>query len=357
MPLTHWFPGKKSMLFNWILGLISSDLAIDLGTSTTLVYVNGKGIVICEPSVVAVREDETGTKRIVAIGNDAKRMIGRTNPHVEAIRPIRAGVISDFEITEVLLRRFILKAHQRTGLVRPRIIICVPHRATDVERRAIRESAFSAGAREVYLIEEPLAASIGAGLPISEPSGNLVLDIGGGNTEVAVISLSGIVYTHYVDAAGDTLNESILHYIKRKYNLLVGENTAETIKIHLGSAWHTSEPRVMEVKGRDLIAGLPRRIMLRSEEVWEAMKETVEQIVEAVKVTLERTPPELTVDIMERGLTLTGGGALLTDLDVLLQYETGLPVHVAKDPVACVALGSGKALQELSLLKRVALEN
>jgi len=345
------------MLLNWILGLVSSDLAIDLGTSTTLVYVAGKGIVICEPSVVAVREDETGAKRVVAIGNEAKRMIGRTNPQVQAIRPIRAGVISDFDVTEVMLRRFIQKAHQRSALVRPRIIICVPYRATDVERRAIRESAFSAGAREVYLIEEPLAASIGAGLPISEPNGNLILDIGGGNTEVAVISLSGIVYTHYVAAAGDTLNESILNYVKRKYNLLLGENTAEAVKIHLGTAWHKGESRVMEVKGRDLIAGLPRRIPLRSEEVWEAMKETVEQIVEAVKATLERTPPELTVDIMERGVTLTGGGALLTGLDKLLHSETGLPVHVAQDPVACVALGSGKALQELSLLKRVALEN
>jgi rod shape-determining protein MreB len=284
-------------------------------------------------------------------------MIGRTNPLVEAIRPIRAGVISDFDVTEVLLRRFILQAHQRRGLVRPRIIICVPYRATDVERRAIRESAFSAGAREVYLIEEPLAAAIGAGLPISEPNGNLVLDIGGGNTEVAVISLSGIVYTHHVSAAGDTLNESILHYIKRKYNLLVGENTAEAIKIRIGSAWQTTEPNTMEVKGRDLIVGLPRRILLRSEEVREAIQETVQQIVDAVKITLEKTPPELTVDIMERGITLTGGGALLTGLDMLLHHETGLPVQIAKDPVACVVLGSGKALQELPLLKRVALEN
>jgi len=344
------------MLFNWILGLISSDLAIDLGTSTTLVYVNGKGIVICEPSVVAVEEADTGEKRILAVGNEAKRMIGRTHPHVNAIRPIRSGVISDFEVTEVLLRRFILQAHQRTGFVRPRIIICVPYRATDVERRAIRESAFSAGAREVYLIEEPLAAAIGAGLPISEPNGNLVLDIGGGTPEVAVNSLSGIVYSHYVDGAGDTLNESILGYSKRKYNLLVGENTAEEIKIHLGSACPPSEPRVMDVKGRDLIAGLPRRVLLRAGEVHEAIQETLDQIVEAVKITLERTPPELTVDIMERGITLTGGGALLAGLDTLLYNETRLPVHIAKDPVACVALGSGMALQELSLLKRVALE-
>ena len=345
------------MPLNRILGMVSSDLAVDLGTSTTLVYMNGRGIVSCEPSVVAVRRDETGVQRIVALGNDAKRMIGRTHPAVEVIRPIRAGVICDFDIAEALLRRLILRAHQRRGLVRPRIIICVPHGATDVEQRAIRESAFSAGAREVYLIEEPLAAAIGAGLPISEPSGCMVLDIGGGNTEVAVISLSGIVHTHHVDVAGDTLNESILQYVKRKYNLLVGENTAEAIKIHLGSAQQACEPRVMEIKGRDLIAGLPRRILLRSAEVSEAMKETLDQIVDAVKATLERTPPELTVDIMERGITLTGGGALLRDLDALLHDETGLPVHVAKDPVACVALGSGKALNELPLLKRVARQS
>jgi len=345
------------MLFNWILGLVSSDLAIDLGTATTLVYVNGKGIVICEPSVVAIREEEDGNKRAVAIGSEAKQMIGRTPPQVNAIRPIRSGVISDFEITEVMLRHFILRAHQRSGLVRPRIIICVPYGATDVERRAIRESALSAGAREVYLIEEPLAAAIGAGLSISEPAGNLVLDIGGGTTEVAVISLSGIVYTHCVQAAGDTLSEAILQYVKRKYNLFIGENTAEQIKIRLASAWPTEETKTMEVKGRDLVAGLPRRIMLRSDEVREAIQETLDQIVEAVKITLERTPPELTVDIMERGITLTGGGALLSELDTLLRHETGLPIHIAKDPVACVALGSGMALQELSLLKQVAVES
>ncbi len=345
------------MLFNWILGLVSSDLAIDLGTATTLVYVNGKGIVICEPSVVAIREEDEGDRRAVAIGTDAKQMIGRTPPQVTAIRPIRSGVISDFEITEVMLRHFILRAHQRSGLVRPRIIICVPYGATDVERRAIRESALSAGAREVYLIEEPLAAAIGAGLPISEPAGNLVLDIGGGTTEVAVISLSGIVYTHCVQAAGDTLSEAILQYVKRKYNLFIGEITAEQIKIRLATAWPTEETKAMEVKGRDLVAGLPRRITLRSDEVREAIQETLDQIVEAVKITLERTPPELTVDIMERGITLTGGGALLSELDTLLHHETGLPIHIAKDPVACVALGSGMALQELSLLKQVAVES
>jgi len=345
------------MLFNWILGLVSSDLAIDLGTASTLVYVHGKGIVMCEPSVVAIREDDEGNKQIMAIGNQAKRMIGRTPPQVTAIRPIRNGVISDFEITEVMLRHFILHTHQRSGLVRPRIIICVPYGATDVERRAIRESALSAGAREVYLIEEPLAAAIGAGLPISEPGGNLILDIGGGTTEVAVISLSGIVYTHCVQAAGDTLNEAILHYVKRKYNLFIGENTAEQIKIELASAWHTNEANSMEVKGRDLFEGLPRKILLGSDEVREAIKEPLDEIVEAVKITLERTPPELTVDIMERGITLTGGGSMLSQLDILLHYETGLPVHIAPDPIACVALGSGKALKELSLLKKVTLEN
>ncbi len=344
------------MVLDWLLGFAATDLAIDLGTSSTLVYVNGKGIVVCEPSVVAVRETLDGEKQIEAIGNEAKKMIGRTPPQLTAIRPIRSGVISDFEITESMLRHFIHKAHQRTSLVRPRIIICVPHGATDVERRAIRESALSAGVREVYLIEEPLAAAIGAGLPISEPGGNLVLDIGGGTTEVAVISMSGIVYTHCVQSAGDALNEAILQYIKRKYNLFVGENTSEHIKVTLATALQEDEISAMEVKGRDLLAGLPRRILIRSDEVWEAIQEPLDLIVEAVKITLERTPPELTVDIMERGITLTGGGAMLTHLDLLLSHETGLPVHVAKDPVACVALGSGKALQELSLLKKVALQ-
>ena len=345
------------MLFNWILGLVSSDLAIDLGTATTLVYVNGKGIVVCEPSVVALREDDTGSKRMIAVGTEAKKMIGRTPRNVTTIRPIRSGVISDFEITEVMLRHFILKALQRKGFVRPRIIICVPYGATDVERRAIRECALSVGAREVYLIEEPLAAAIGAGLHISEPAGHLVVDIGGGMTEVAVIALSGIVYTHCVQVAGDALTEAILQYVKRKYNLFIGENTAEQVKIELGSAWAAEERKTIDVKGRDLVAGLPRRIVLHSEEVHEAIQEPLDQIVEALKVTLERTPPELTVDIMERGIMLTGGGALLSGLDSLLHHETGLPVYIAKDPVACVALGSGMALQELSLLKRVAIES
>jgi rod shape-determining protein MreB and related proteins len=345
------------MLSNWILGLISSDLAIDLGTATTLVYVNGKGIVVCEPSVVAIREDESGGKKVIAVGTEAKKMIGRTPRNVTAIRPIRSGVISDFEITEVMLRHFILQALQRKGLVRPRIIICVPYGATDVERRAIRESALSVGAREVYLIEEPIAAAIGAGLAIHEPAGHLVVDIGGGMTEVAVISLSGIVYTHCVQVAGDALTEAILQYVKRKYNLFIGENTAEQVKIQIGSAWPPGESQAMDVKGRDLVAGLPRRILLRSEEVHEAIQEPLDQIVEALKVTLERTPPELTVDIMERGIMLTGGGSLLSGLDALFHHETGLPVNLSKDPVACVALGSGMALQELSLLKRVALES
>ncbi|MEW6441893.1 MAG: rod shape-determining protein [bacterium] len=343
------------MLFDWLFGLFSNDLAIDLGTATTLVYVKGKGIVLSEPSVVAIREDESGDRRIVAIGGEAKKMIGRTPSPVTAIRPIRKGVISDFEVTEEMLRHFILRVHHRSSLVRPRIIICVPYGATDVERRAIRESALSAGAREVYLIEEPLAAAIGAGLAISEPSGNLVLDIGGGTTEVAVISLSGIVYTHCIRIAGDTLTEDILQYVKRKHNLLIGENTAEQVKVALGSAWPDGDCRVMEVRGRDLLAGLPRKVQLRSEEVHQAIQESLNSIVEAVKITLERTPPELSVDIIERGIVLTGGGALLAHMDTLLHKETGLTVHVANDPIACVALGSGRALQELALLKRVAL--
>ncbi len=344
------------MLFNWIQELMSSDLAVDLGTATTLVYVKGKGIVLCEPSVVAIREDQTGCQRIVAIGKDAKRMLGKTPPNVTAIRPIRNGVISDFEVTEEMLRYFIKQAHQRNSLARPRMVICVPFGATDVERRAIRESALSAGAREVYLIEEPLAAAIGAGLPISEPGGNLLLDIGGGTTEVAILSLSGIVYTHCLQSAGETFNEAILQYVRKKYNLFIGENMAEQTKIGLGSACALKKPRKMEVKGRDMVMGLPRRILISSDEVLEAIKETLDEIIDAVKITLERTPPELTVDIMERGIMLTGGGALLAQLDVLLHNETGLPVHVAKDPIGCVVFGSGKALQELSMLKRVTVQ-
>jgi rod shape-determining protein MreB and related proteins len=345
------------MLLNWILGLFSADLAIDLGTASVLVYETTRGLVIYEPSVVSMQEEKNGEKRIIAVGNNAKGMIGRTHPRLSAVRPIRSGVIADFEVTEVLLRHFILEAHQRKGFVRPRIIICVPHGATDVERRAVRESAFSAGAREVYLIEEPLAAAIGAGLAISEPTGHMVLDIGGGTTEASVISLSGIVYTHCIQVAGDTLNECILQYVKRKYDLLIGENRAEEIKIELATAWPDEEPRTMEVKGRDLIAGLPRRILLSSVEISEAIKEPIDQIVEAVKVTLERTPPELSVDIMDRGLTLTGGGSLMRGLATLLHDETGLPVHTAPNPVACVVMGSGMALKELSLLKRVTSAN
>ena len=345
------------MIFNWIQELMSSDLAVDLGTATTLVYVKGKGIVLCEPSVVALREDTSGGQRIVAIGKEAKRMLGKTPPNVAAIRPIRNGVISDFEVTEEMLRYFIKQAHHRNSLARPRMVICVPFGATDVERRAIRESALSAGAREVYLIEEPLAAAIGAGLPISEPGGNLLLDIGGGTTEVAIISLSGIVYTHCVPAAGETFNEAILQYVRRKYNLFIGENMAEQTKIELASAIPLKEPKRMEVKGRDMIVGLPRRILLDSGEVLEAIEETLNEIVDAVKVTLERTQPELIIDVMDRGITLTGGGALLTNLDHLLKKKTGLPVHLARDPIGCVAFGSGRALQELPLLKKVTLEN
>ena len=344
------------MVFNWILGRFSADLAIDLGTATVLVYETTKGVVIYEPSVVAMREETRKGKQILAVGKNAKGMIGRTHPGITAVRPIRSGVIADFEVTEVLLRHFILQAHERSRLVRPRIIVCVPHGATDVERRAVRESAFAAGAREVYLIAEPLAAAIGAGLPISEPTGNMVLDIGGGTTEASVISLSGIVYTHCIQVAGDTLNETILNYVKRKYDLLIGETRAEEIKIELAAAGQNQESRTMEIKGRDLRAGLPRRIQLQTEEISEAIKEPIDQIVDAVKITLERTPPELSVDIMERGLTLTGGGALLRGLQDLLQTETNLPVRIAHNPVACVVLGSGMALKDPELLGQVALE-
>jgi len=340
---------------NWLLGLFSLDIGIDLGTANTMVNVRGKGIVISEPSVVAI---DKRTREPLRIGAEAKEMIGRTPANVIAVRPLRDGVISEFEITQAMLEYFIGKVHQQTivPVPRPRVVVGIPAGVTKVEKRAVYDAALSAGAREVYLIEEPLAAAIGAGLPISEPGGNLVLDIGGGTTEVAVISLSGIVDTHCVQAAGDTFNEAILQYVKRKYNLFIGENTAELAKIRLASAWHMDESKVMEVKGRDLIMGLPRRVLLRSGEVREAIQETLNEIVDAVKVMLERTPPELTVDIMERGITLTGGGALLSQLDILLHNETGLPIHIAKDPVACVALGSGKALQELSLLKKVAVE-
>jgi len=341
------------MIFDKFLGLFSKDLAIDLGTANTLIYVKGKGIVSSEPSVVAVHKDVQGIKKVLAVGNEAKKMLGRTPGSIVAIRPMKDGVIADFEITEAMLRYFIQKVHNRKTWIRPRIIICVPSGITQVERRAVRESAEYAGAREVYLIEEPMAAAIGAGLPITEPSGNMIVDIGGGTTEVAVISLSGIVYSKSVRVGGDKLDEAIIHYIKRKYNLLVGDQTAERIKMTIGTVHPNSETKVMEVKGRDLVAGIPKTLEITSDEIKEAMTEPTNAIVEAVRIALERTPPELAAEIVDKGIVLAGGGALLHGLDELLRRETSLPVTIADDPLSCVVIGSGKALDELHILKEV----
>ncbi|HEY5997338.1 MAG TPA: rod shape-determining protein, partial [Candidatus Deferrimicrobiaceae bacterium] len=336
------------MFFDRLLGLFSNDLAIDLGTATTLVYVKGEGIICSEPSCVAVQSDSRGAKKVLAVGIEAKRMIGRTPGNIVAIRPIKDGVIADFGVTEAMLRYFIRKAHKHRALVRPRIIICVPYGCTEVERRAVRESAQSAGAREVYLIEEPLAAAIGAGMPITEPSGNMIVDIGGGTTEVAVVSLGGIVNSQSVRVAGDKLDEAILQYVKRKYNLMIGEPTAELIKVKIGNAFpgykFPEGADSIEIKGLDLVSGVPKALNLHADEVREALSEPVRVIVDAVKGVFERTPPELAGDIYERGIVLAGGGALLRNLDALLREETGLPVSIAEDPLSCVVLGSGKAL-------------
>lgn len=344
-------------MFDWIHDLFSNDLAIDLGTANTLIYVKGKGIVSCEPSVVAVQKDGRGSRRVLAVGKDAKEMLGRTPGSIVAIRPMKDGVIADFEITEAMLRYFIQKAHNRRTLVRPRIIICVPYGITEVEKRAVRESAENASAREVYLIEEPMAAAIGADLPITEPSGNMIVDIGGGTTEVAVISLAGIVFSESIKVGGDKMDQSIIHHIKRKYNLLVGERTAENIKCSIGTAFQTDELMTMEVKGRDLLSGIPKTITINSDEVREALTEPLNAIVDAVRRALEGTPPELAADIVDKGIVIAGGGALLRNTDVLLREETGLPVTIAEDPMSAVVLGSGKALDSLALLKGVAVQD
>jgi len=343
------------VFLDWLWGLFSNDLAIDLGTATTLVFVKGKGIVSCEPSVVAVKKDGRGYGKILAVGKEAKEMLGRTPGSIVAIRPMKDGVIADFETTEAMLRYFITKAHNRRTLVKPRIVICVPSGITEVEKRAVKESAESAGAREVYLIEEPMAAAIGAGLPITEPSGNMIVDIGGGTTEVAIIALAGIVYSESVRVGGDKMDEAIIQHMKRKYNLLIGERTAELIKVTIGSAYPTDEVLYMDVKGRDLVAGVPRTLEINSDEIREALQEPINSIVTAVRVALERTPPEHAADLVDKGIVLAGGGALLRNIDVLLREETGLPVMIADDPVSAVALGSGKTLDELSLLKGVTI--
>lgn len=338
-----------------LLGLFSNDLAIDLGTANTLVYAKGRGIVSNEPSVVAVQTDDRGVDRVRAVGREAKSMLGRTPGSIRAVRPLRDGVIADFEIAEAMLRYFIRKAHNRSTLLRPRIVISVPSGITEVEKRAVRESALSASAREVYLLEEPMAAAIGAGLPITEPSGNMIIDIGGGTTEVAIISLAGIVYSNSSRVGGDKMDEGILNYVKRKYNLLIGERTAERIKIEVGSAYPTEELKTLAIKGRDLVAGVPKSLEVNSEDIREALMESVNAIVEAAKIVLERTPPELAADIADKGIVLTGGGALLDNLDVLLREETGLPVMLAEDPMTAVVMGCGRCLDELDLLKDVAV--
>jgi rod shape-determining protein MreB len=343
-------------VINYLYGLFSNDLSIDLGTANTLVYVRGKGIVCCEPSVVAVHKGSRNTNRVLAVGKEAKEMLGRTPGNIVAIRPLKDGVISDFEVTEAMLSYFIRKVHNRKAFVRPRIIVAVPFGITQVEKRAVRESAASAGAREVYLVEEPIAAAIGAGLPITEPSGNMIVDIGGGTTEVAIISLAGIVYSTSIRVAGDKMDEAIIQHLKRKYNLLIGERTAELIKISIGSASPASDDESMLVKGRDLVAGIPKTIEISSEEIRKALSDPINTIVEAVRMTLERTPPELSADIIDKGIVLAGGGALLTNIDDLLREETGLPVIVAEDPLSCVALGCGKILEELDLLRAVATQ-
>ncbi|MCH6561822.1 MAG: rod shape-determining protein [Myxococcales bacterium] len=342
-------------MFSWFAGLLSNDLAIDLGTANTLVYARGRGIICSEPSVVALADGPNGVRRVLAVGTEAKQMVGRTPGTIRAIRPIKDGVIADFDVTEAMLRYFIQKAHNRTRLVRPRIVICVPPCITSVEKRAVRESAISAGAREVYLMEEPMAAALGAGLNVTEPTGNMVIDVGGGTTDVAVISLAQIITSSSARVGGDKLDEAIINYVKRKHNLLIGERTAEIVKITIATVMSNSANKTMEIKGRDLVAGVPKMIVMSSDEVREALTEPIHQIIETVLQTLERTPPELAADIVDRGIMLVGGGSLLRDLDHLLRQETKLPILRSEDPYTAVVHGAGQALDNLSLLREVAL--
>lgn len=344
------FSNLAKNMFNYVAGLFSNDMGIDLGTATTLVYVKGEGVVLCEPSVVAIKR---GTSIVRAVGDEAKRMLGRTPGNIVAIRPMKDGVIADFEITEAMLRYFIKKVHHRRVLVRPRIVIAIPSGITEVEKRAVKDSAERAGAREVKLIEEPMAAAIGVGLPIQEPVGNMIIDIGGGTTEIAVISLAGIVFSRSIRIGGDEMDQAIIEYLKKTYNMMVGERTAEEIKIKIGSAYPLEEEMTMEVKGRDLVTGLPKTVTITSEEVRESLQEPLRAIVESSKISLERTPPELAADLIENGIVMAGGGSLLRCMDKLISEETGLPVHIAEDPLTAVANGTGKVLNEMRYLEDV----
>lgn len=333
-----------------MFGMFTKDMGIDLGTANSLVYMKGKGVVLREPSVVAIQRD---SGHVLAVGEEAKQMIGRTPGNIVAIRPMKDGVIADFDTTQSMLRYFITKAlKKKPYLVRPRVVVCVPSGVTAVEERAVREAALQAGAREAYLIEEPMAAAIGAGLPVHEPTGNMIVDIGGGTTEVAVISLGGIVTSRSIRIAGDEMDEAIMQHIKRTYNLMVGERTSEELKLQIGNAYPLEQMEIYEVRGRDLVTGLPKTVQITSEEVYKALSEPVSSILEAIKVTLEKTPPELASDIMDKGIVMAGGGSLLRGLDRLVSEETGMPVHVAEEPLSCVAFGTGKVLDNIDILKK-----
>ncbi len=350
--LLNFWKGVRSVI-DRIGGSFSSDIGIDLGTSSTLVYVKGEGIVLCEPSVVAIEKVQN---RVLAVGEEAKRMLGKTPGNIVAIRPLQDGVITDFEVTEQMLRYFIKKVSKRKLFLKPRVIVAIPSGITEVEKRAVKDSALHAGAREVYLVEEPIAAAIGVGLPIYEPAGNMIIDIGGGTTEIAVISLAGLVLAKSIRVGGDEMDEAILQHMKKTYNLMIGERTAEDVKIKIGSAAPLDEELTMEVRGRDIVTGLPKTVTVTSEEIREALAEPVTQILEVTRFTLERTPPELAADLIEIGIVLAGGGALLRGIDRLITEETGLPVHVADDPLTAVALGTGKVLGELKYLRKVTVQ-